>query len=213
MIAEKRRNPIVKAVPQNKELVRKRREQILQAAERMFNKKGFHRTTVREIAKAGKLSTGSIYDYVRNKQDILFLIYEKIMTEMHSVIQSETNVDRGFDRKLKGMLTKILMLADRYQDLILILFQESRNFKKDHLRAMLMEESKFIRVFEDILKECKERRLIDTYDPKLAGNIVSFLTLLGVLRRWKLRHEYKRDELIKGVIEFVFHGIGYRGSL
>lgn len=206
-------SPKIKAVSHNHELVRKRREQIVKAAEEVFNIKGFHRTTVREIARKAKLSTGSIYDYLRKKEDILFLIYEKIMLKMQSTIASEMNKKNGVDEKLKNILTKVLLLANDYQNLILIIFQESRTLKKDQLRSMLIEESKFIKVFEDLVEQCKEQGLIGVGNPKLAGNIVSFLTLLGVLRRWKLRNEFKSNELIEGIIEFVFKGICYRNNL
>jgi AcrR family transcriptional regulator len=48
-----------------------RREAILAAAKRVFAKKGFHATTVADVAKAAKISYGSIYWYFESK-DALF---------------------------------------------------------------------------------------------------------------------------------------------
>jgi len=49
----------------------RRREAILAAAKRVFAKKGFHATTIADVAKAAKISYGSIYWYFESK-DALF---------------------------------------------------------------------------------------------------------------------------------------------
>lgn len=44
------------------ELVEKRQNQICEAAERLFVKKGFHATTIRDIAMECGVGLGPIYD-------------------------------------------------------------------------------------------------------------------------------------------------------
>jgi AcrR family transcriptional regulator len=48
-----------------------RREEILDAAKRVFAEKGFHQTAIADIARAAKLSYGSVYWYFDSK-DALF---------------------------------------------------------------------------------------------------------------------------------------------
>ncbi|MCK4450178.1 MAG: helix-turn-helix transcriptional regulator, partial [Anaerolineae bacterium] len=45
------------------QMAKARRAQILDAAATMFAKKGFHRATTKEIAKAASVSPGTIYNY------------------------------------------------------------------------------------------------------------------------------------------------------
>lgn len=57
----------------------KRRLQIIEAAERSFRKRGFHATTLREIAAEFGMSVGHIYNYFSGKDAILeALIHQKI---------------------------------------------------------------------------------------------------------------------------------------
>ena len=49
-----------------------RREQIMQAAVRLFGRHGFARTTTKEIAQEAGISEGTIYKYFASKQEILF---------------------------------------------------------------------------------------------------------------------------------------------
>jgi len=62
----------------NQKLVEKRREQILLAAIRLFSRKGFHKTNLRELAEEAGLSAGNIYDYVSSKEDIFYLIHSPV---------------------------------------------------------------------------------------------------------------------------------------
>lgn len=45
---------------------------ILNAAQNVFGDKGFQSATVQEIAKAAEVSEGTIYEYFKNKEDLLF---------------------------------------------------------------------------------------------------------------------------------------------
>jgi AcrR family transcriptional regulator len=53
-----------------------RREAILAAAKRVFAKKGFHATTIADIAKAAKLSYGSIYWYFDSKESLFHALMD-----------------------------------------------------------------------------------------------------------------------------------------
>lgn len=55
-----------------------RRTQILDAAARIFAQRGFHRTTVREVAKAAGVADGTIYNYFENKAALLLGIMERL---------------------------------------------------------------------------------------------------------------------------------------
>lgn len=56
-----------------------RRTQILEAAAKVFARKGFDRATITEIAQAAKLSEGSIYNYFRSKEELLIHIPQQLV--------------------------------------------------------------------------------------------------------------------------------------
>ena len=51
------------------------REHILDAAEAVFARKGFHDATMREIAAAAEFSVGSMYSFFTDKDDVFVQIY------------------------------------------------------------------------------------------------------------------------------------------
>jgi TetR/AcrR family transcriptional regulator, cholesterol catabolism regulator len=52
-----------------------RRVQLLDAAARMFCQRGFHATSMRDIAKAVDMLSGSIYYHFNSKQEMLLAVY------------------------------------------------------------------------------------------------------------------------------------------
>jgi AcrR family transcriptional regulator len=64
-----------------------RREQILEAAIRLFVDKGFENSSVDEIAKEAGLSKGTIYWYFKSKFEILFAITDRCTTESQCAIR------------------------------------------------------------------------------------------------------------------------------
>jgi len=64
--------------PIQAQLIAARRQQILQAAVQAFSEKGFHRATIKDIAKIARIADGTIYIYFGNKQEILLAILDLI---------------------------------------------------------------------------------------------------------------------------------------
>ena len=53
------------------------KEQILEAAAQIIRQKGFHATSMKDIADAVSLQKASLYHHVSNKQEILLLLLEQ----------------------------------------------------------------------------------------------------------------------------------------
>lgn len=64
------------------QLIAARRGQILDAAAKVFAEKGFHPTTIRDIAAEAGIADGTIYRYFENKTALLFAIFERMRDSM-----------------------------------------------------------------------------------------------------------------------------------
>ncbi|WP_347455953.1 TetR/AcrR family transcriptional regulator [Acinetobacter thermotolerans] len=61
----------------------------MDAALALFIKKGFSKTTIRDISSAAELSIGSVYRYFSNKEDIFEAIARMMISENHMVFHSD----------------------------------------------------------------------------------------------------------------------------
>src|SRR5713101_8020277 len=58
-----------------------KRKRILQAAVKVFARKGYFAAKVSEIARKAGVADGTIYLYFRNKEDILVSLFDEVMSE------------------------------------------------------------------------------------------------------------------------------------
>ncbi|ROU02042.1 TetR/AcrR family transcriptional regulator [Marinobacter sp. R17] len=75
------------------------RGRLLRAAARLFREKGYERTTVRDLAAAIGIQSGSLFHHFRSKEDILKAVMEETIvlnTELmrHALRQASTPVER-----------------------------------------------------------------------------------------------------------------------
>ncbi|MBA2677387.1 MAG: TetR/AcrR family transcriptional regulator [Ktedonobacteraceae bacterium] len=72
-----------------------RRKQILDAATRVFAEKGFHRATIKEIARVAGIADGTIYTYFASKTDVLLEILKRLneSTEREQQLMPESEQD------------------------------------------------------------------------------------------------------------------------
>jgi TetR/AcrR family fatty acid metabolism transcriptional regulator len=89
--------------PIREQLVAARRNQILDAAAKIFAEKGFHRATTKEIAQVAGVSEGTIYNYFANKGDLVI----GIITRLAKFDQLDSEFAQAFQSDARGLLTAI----------------------------------------------------------------------------------------------------------
>ena len=78
----------------------RKRKKICDTAAKLFVEKGFERTTIRDIADAGKFNSASLYYYFEDKEDILYDILMKIMDDSLAQLVKIKESDLGLKEKL-----------------------------------------------------------------------------------------------------------------
>jgi TetR/AcrR family fatty acid metabolism transcriptional regulator len=73
--------------PIHQQLITARKNQILDAAAVVFAERGFHPTTIRDIAKHAGIADGTIYNYFASKPALLLGIFERMKV---AIIQRES---------------------------------------------------------------------------------------------------------------------------
>ncbi len=115
----------------DEQLIQKRREQLQKGAVSLFKQKGFHRATTREIAKAAGFSIGTLYEYIRKKEDVLFLVCDAIYDEVKARMEAVFNTKETSEDTLYQAVKSYYELMDDMQDEVLVLYQELKALPKD----------------------------------------------------------------------------------
>lgn len=196
----------VETLVKDQELVAKRHEQICEAALKLFSKKGYHRTSVREIARAAGLSIGALYSYIKNKEDIFFLIYQRILSIFRERMLKAAEGIEDPDLQLKAALEETLRIYDEYQDEVLLLYQESHVLGRQALQSLMELDRQYASFFQEILERGNREGRFAVKEPKLIAVSLLFLCAVWALKRWNLKG-YTLDEAIHHLLPFLFHGI------
>ena len=106
----------------NKELVERRRKQIVLAGIKLFSRNGFHKTTLKELAEEAGLSYGNIYDYVGSKEDIFFLIHDFLAGSAMEILNRSIEDIQDPIEKLRRMVLGEFNLMGQWADALLLTY-------------------------------------------------------------------------------------------
>ncbi|GLO67693.1 TetR/AcrR family transcriptional regulator [Oceanobacillus kimchii] len=179
----------------DQQLVSKRRNQIIKGAMRLFQEKGFHRTTTREIAKESGFSIGTLYEYIRTKEDVLFLVCESIHDQVRDRIADSMEVENPSIENMRKAVRSFFYLMDDMQDEILMLYQETKSLKKETRDFVLQQERAVVDIMIKLLSTCLERDKKDKEMCLIANNIVVGGHMWG-FRRWIIQKQFTLEEYI-----------------
>lgn len=187
----------IKARVKDKNLIDEKRRQIIEGAIKVFKKKGFHKATVREIAKEAKIGLGSIYDYVNSKDDILSLFFENYVTTFFDKVRSRAFQIPDPLLRLEVTFRAFVEAAMELEDQVMLSYTQARYVKKSYLRIILRKEGQIVEHFRKIISEIGE----GPFGSFLEANFLVFSGVFGVLRRWILKPDYRQQEIIEFLVQ------------
>jgi len=190
----------------NPELVKLKRTKIVEVATKLFLKKGFHKTSTREITAATGISTGSLYSYVSSKERVLFLVCEAIHAEIELNLQEVIKKNNlGFE-ELNELIKKYFMICDSYGNHILLIYQETKSLSSTFLKKVLSNEVRisdlFVKVINNIVKTEKWVNIDEPSIELIAHNII-VLGHMWAFRKWFLALHYNIEEYIDIQTKFI----------
>ncbi len=182
---------------------------IIEAATKVFAKKGFYQSKISEIAKEAKVADGTIYIYFENKDDILISLFEE---QMKAVIDNMETQISGIDdpaKRLERFASTHLGLIEKNQDMAEIIqveLRQSGKFMKEYKNEKFIQ---YLDIIEDIISEGQKRGIFKKdVIPKVAKRAF-FGAFDEVSRFWVLssRRHYDIRTLARQISEYFLNGI------
>ncbi|WML31250.1 TetR/AcrR family transcriptional regulator [Neobacillus sp. OS1-32] len=201
------KSQLIHAQVEDEALVLKNHQRLIDSATELFSKEGYHTTTIRQIVKHSGIGIGSIYQYVKNKEEILVLILEYILKKYKFNLSSSIEInDPPKERLIIGIETYVRIIDKEYQKIILA--YASTNSLSPPYREYIKElELNTNQIFEEILIEGIEQGQFKPINVQLVAYDIIMFAHMWALKRWFFKSIITVDEYIdqqtKHILEMV----------
>src|SRR5580692_4467959 len=163
-----------------------KRERILDAAVRVFARKGFYLTRVSEVAKAAGVADGTIYLYFKSKDDLLVSLFEHRVERLLTYMDTELPRVASATYKLQRVIELQLGLLEGERDLaevVTVILRQSTKLLKEYAAP------KFMAYLDAIARVVAEGQKAGDFRDDVAPHLVAratFGALDGIALTWAL---------------------------
>lgn len=172
-------------VPSRNELRDAKRDAVLREASTWFNKRGFHGTSLDEVAQRLGVTKAALYYYFPNKQAVLKACFDLAMEVAFDNIARAKREGKNGREKLRIALSDFLeYIIDEHS--VSITMMEEDSLTPEDFQAVKAERRRFEYALRDFVREGIKDGSVVPCDPKLV--VLALLGAMNWVPRW-----YKPD--------------------
>ena len=177
-------------------LVAQRRAQIVEAAIELFGRRGYHVTTMREVAQRAGVSVGLIYQYVEDKEDVLFLalleVLDSYMRELPAALQGLADPLERF----RAAVQAYGRVIDRKIDATVLAYVETKSLRRERREMIKQKEVETNQLISACITDCIAAGLFEPVDVEMLTHEIVMLCHAWALKAWRYRGRMALDEYL-----------------
>lgn len=188
-----------------------RKEQVLEAAVHLFRAKGYHATSVQDIADAVGLRKGSLYHYITSKEELLFEIIHETIQAYIRRLEAIVARPEPASRRLAAAIAAHIEAVARDTEGFSIFISETRALEPEQRRRIEEASSRYGHLLEQLIQEASREGDFRSVDSTMAA-----LAILGAcnwMHRWyDPRGRLSPRQIAEAFTHVFFHGLAPRGE-
>jgi AcrR family transcriptional regulator len=183
-----------------------RRQEIISAARDLFSRKGFHGTSMPDIAHAAGISTGLIYYVFSSKEDILLACCEETAMS-HLDLFSQANYITDPLERFDFIVRELYRSLDEGSKRLIIMYRDSSTLPRETRRRMLDMIKNLDNHFLMLFEEGQRAGVFRPDIPELrvlAANVLGLGHLWGLHKTWHFAPDIDLEAYISAQLDY-FH--------
>lgn len=156
--------------------------EIFEHAMTLFERNGFHRTSMNEIAEACGVTKPTLYYYFRNKSHLLETLYEDITKDFFEQVAAMSASDAPADQRLHLLIERQVAYNIGNRRFLSIFWRERHQLDDAARKSLAQIERNFEAMVQNIVDAGLADGSFTASDPKVATYAV--LGLLSTVHRW-----------------------------
>ncbi len=187
-----------------------KRRQILDAAVRVFARRGFHTSRVGDIAEEAGVAHGLLYHYFSSKDEVLQTVFRENWSELLQRFEQVDASEEPADEKLRGIVKILLRTWRNDPDLVTVMVREVGRSAQLATQVEVIGEG--FAVIERVIREGQAEGVFRSgLDPRLASWVV-YGGLEEILTGWVMGRLPDGDEEVaraeRTIVDVVLGGLG-----
>ncbi len=187
----------VQSLVTDPKLVGERREQIVRAAVKLFSEQGYFVTTIQQIAREAGVSVGLVYQYFRDKDDVLFLSLQNVLeTYEKQIPRALEGVSHPLER-LRAAIEAYCRVVDRLREATVLTYRSTKSLRADRRTYIKQGETRTNRLLERCVKACIEAGYMEPVNTQLLVYQYVHFAHAWALKRWAFRGRYTLERYVE----------------
>jgi TetR/AcrR family transcriptional regulator, cholesterol catabolism regulator len=184
-----------------------RRSQLTREAARLFAERGYHGTSIGDLARALGVQKGSLYAHIASKQDLLYETMREGADAFHAALD-EIPDDLKVGNRIRLALRAHLRVIAEQLDVATVFIREWRYLEGDRAAEFLAERRRYEERFRALFREGRERGELRT-DLDEQAAVLLVLSAANWAYTW-LPADADTDELADRFFAILLDGVrGY----
>jgi len=193
-----------KGIPLTAEEIAKRRHEIFHQVVNVFVKKGFHETSMREIAEAAGLGKSTLYDYFKTKDEILVYFFEDQLNDLTNEAQKVALQNLSADKRLHQIMEIYIESLQANKNLFLKLTQESQRLRPQSQKQV--QEKRY--AYQDLVRALIDEGIREGIFRKVNSLLAARLLISGTSSViYGSRSTGTPQEMLRETLDIFFKGI------
>lgn len=188
-------------------LVKDRRAQIVLGAVQLFAEKGYYRTTVQEVARRVGVSPGLIYQYVRDKEDLLLLSILDVLDSYAREIPAAVRDVEGPLERCCAAFTAYCRVVDTRRDATILAYRSTKSLSPERRRFVMEAEQETNQLIGAYIQECITHGLFRAVDIDLATYQLVMYAHAWALKHWHFVTRFDLDSYISQGLDLFLAGL------
>ena len=187
-----------------------RREELVQVAARLFAERGFHGTSMADLAEAMGVRKGSLYSLTGSKQDLLVVVTREGAAAFHAALDRVPEDAPPLERVRLALRAHLAVVAAQV-DTATVFIREWRFLEEPELTAFRDERRRYADRWQGLFRDAAERGALRT-DLDVDATVLLVLSAANWAYTW-IRPETDTDELADRFFAILVDGVrGYAPS-
>lgn len=191
-----------------------KKQLILEQARILFWKKGYDRTSIRDMARACGFEPGNIYNYFHSKEQLLYeILREEVERFAASIKHLESSSASNPVERLRLLIHNSLNLVlGRRLSSRLLFDAEIRHLSPSHRKKVIELRDTYDRILRSIIRDGKQTGDFADIDVELMGFYIA--SMIVRTRVWySPQGRLSPHEIADSMFELIMNGIGVRKTV